>query len=417
MGYALNGNKGSALDKKFSHFLYHNIGFALNTNGITKGVHIEKIMLLYEGSGKDKISDLTVNLIKHFFLEYTENFALKYISQNLCETFPIDKAYFNYETESFVTKDYTLPYTIDSSGRKDYVILTPYNILREDEPSISKKHFYQHITQINSSIDNDELRTQVNNYISKAIYKYEQDQRRKHKKVNEKTVSKIEKQSFIEMVNAHPELYDYFIKFCEDNSNQVKNICSNEVTIQQKKFIVNSCNIISLFWHKGYTTDKSLNAHEEAKSRLVYFKHIIEDCDGYKNFYSDSKCIASENDLQRMFKFVWYGTSFKPDFETNNGRGPADLIVSKGQLNQCVVEFKLASNSNLPHVFKQVKIYERANSVEGSLIAIFYFSQLEFERTYKIVKEAGYENLIGTSIFLIDCRNDNKISASKPSAE
>ena len=93
-------------------------------------------MLLYDGSGKDKISDLTVNLIKGFLCEYTEVFALKYIRKDLVDKFPVDKAYFNYETESFVSKEFTLPYVYDENGKKEYVLLTPYDILREDEPCL-----------------------------------------------------------------------------------------------------------------------------------------------------------------------------------------------------------------------------------------------------------------------------------------
>lgn len=72
LGYSMSGNKGAALGKQYARFLYKNIRFATNTNNITKSNHIEKIMLLYEGSGKDKISDLTVNLIKGFLCSYTE---------------------------------------------------------------------------------------------------------------------------------------------------------------------------------------------------------------------------------------------------------------------------------------------------------------------------------------------------------
>ena len=66
LGYSLCGNKGLALGKKYANFLYDNIAFAIDTHSISKSTHIEKVMLLYEGSGKDKISDLTVNLIKGF---------------------------------------------------------------------------------------------------------------------------------------------------------------------------------------------------------------------------------------------------------------------------------------------------------------------------------------------------------------
>ena len=140
-GYALEGNKGSALDIEFGTFLYKNIKFALNTNGISNGVHAEKIMLLYDGSGRDKISDMTVNLIKGYLCEYTQKFAKKYISENYCKNIPVDKSGFNYETESFVTKEYYLPYIINEKGEEEYVLLTPADILRKNEPSINRDNF------------------------------------------------------------------------------------------------------------------------------------------------------------------------------------------------------------------------------------------------------------------------------------
>ena len=81
LGYSLVGNKGLALGEKYAEFLYDNIVFAVNTNGVSSSRHIEKVMLLYDGSGKDKISDLTVNLIKGFLCEYTESFSKKYLSK------------------------------------------------------------------------------------------------------------------------------------------------------------------------------------------------------------------------------------------------------------------------------------------------------------------------------------------------
>ena len=73
----------------------------------------------------------------------------------------------------------------------------------------------------------------------------------------------------------------------------------------------------------------------------------------------------------------------------------------------------MASNSGLSHVFTQVKIYEAANCSEGSLIVIFFFSEAEEKFARKVVEDAGYIDMINESIFLIDCRRDNKTSASK----
>ena len=153
-------------------------------------------------------------------------------------------------------------------------------------------------------------------------------------------------------------------------------------------------------------------AREEAKNRLKFFKHIIEECDGYLALYYNGKQIAKEKDLQRLFRFVWYGTSYKVDAEPNNGRGQADFIVSKGMNNQNIIEFKLASNSSLRHVFTQVKIYEAANCTDGSLVVIFYFTEEEKRFAEKVIEDSGYKSVIDESIFLIDCRKDNKKSAS-----
>lgn len=412
LGYSLAGNKGLALGGSYANFLYKNIAFAIDTHGISQSQHIEKIMLLYDGSGKDKISDLAVNLMKGFLCEYTEEFSSKYINKKFLEKFPVDKAYFNYETESFVSKEYTLPYVYDEKGRKEYVLLTPYDILREDEPAINRKDFYDSYERIRTSIDNDTLRAYVNNYIRLAVKQYEEKQRRNHRAPREKSIQKIEKDAFMDLANEYPELYDYYVKLRETDVDEIRSECQSEVDNQLEKLLIASQKIISIFKNLDYQVNEKLTAREEAKARLKYFKHIIEDCDGYKNLYVKGKPIAKENDLQRLFRFVWYGTNYKVDAEANNGRGQADFIVSKGQNNQSIIEFKLASNKTLDHVFTQVKIYEAANCTDGSLIVIFYFSESEYLYAKQIVKNAGYESMIDKSIYLIDCRPDNKPSAS-----
>jgi hypothetical protein len=413
LGFSLVGNEGLALGKEFSDFLAKNIKFALNNNGISKDRHIEKVMLLYEGSGKDKISDLTVNLIKEFLLEYTQRFATENISPDLLKVFPVDKAFFNYKTESFVSKEYTLPCIVDKTGKCDYVLLTPFDILREAEPSINRGDFFRSHERIRAAIENDVLKVQVENYIVSAIAKYEERQKLKKRKVSERTINRIQLMAFKEAAKVYPELYDYYIKLREDDTDEIRIECLDEVDRQFAKIIINSIGIIDTFHSNNYSGFEEPNAREEGKKRLRFFKHIIEDCDAYKNFYVEGKCIALENDLQRMFKLVWYGTSYKADFETNNGRGPADVVISKGQNDQCIVEFKLASNSRLPHVFEQVRIYETANNTDGSLIAIFCFSEKDYKKTLSLVKDLEYEDRLDESIFIIDCRADNKPSASR----
>lgn len=412
LGYSLVGNKGVALGENYATFLYENIAFAIENNSVSKGKHIEKAMLLYDGSGKDKISDLTVNLIKRFLCEYTQEFANRYIDSDFCETFFVDRAYFNYDTESFVSEEYHLPYVFNIHGRKEYVLLTPSNILREDEPSINRRDFFDSHEKIRASIENDDLRAYVNNYIAKAVANYMTQQKRNRKKPSEKTIHKIEKDAFKEVVARYPILYDYYVALQENNTMAIRQKSFEEFSEQHTLFIDSAKRLIALYDEEQSDYMQPLTAREEAKRRIKYFKHIIEDCDGYKNLYVNGKRISKESDLQRLFQFVWYGTGYKLDAEANNGRGQADFIVSKGSKNQNIVEFKLASNSRLSHVFEQVKIYEVANQSENSLIVIFYFSEAEHQKTMAMIQAACLEDEIGKSIYIVDCREDNKKSAS-----
>ena len=412
LGYSLSGNKGLALGETYASFLYKNVGFVINTHGVSRSQHIEKVMLLYDGSEKDKISDLTVNLIKRFLCEYTEGFSKQYIAPHLCKSLPVERAYFNYETESFVAKEYFLPFVYNEKEEIEYVLLTPCDMLREGEPSINKKHFYGSHERIRAAIDNDIIRAYVNNYIGKAVRDYEEKQKRNRRAIREDSIQKIERNAFKEIVREFPELYDYYVKLREAETEDIQLQCLNELNKQLERLLLSSKRLISTFWDNGYVMNEESTAREEAKSRLAYFKHIIENCDGWKNLYVEDEQIAKEDDLQRLFRFVWYGTNYKVTPEPSTGRGKPDFIVSMGQKNQAIVEFKLASNSKLDQVFTQVKIYEAANSAEGSLIAIFFFSESEYQLSRKTVMNAGHEGMIDESIYLIDCRNDNKPPAS-----
>lgn len=411
LGYSLDGNKGLALGKKYATFLSENIDFVLNTNNISKDKHIEKVMLIHEGSGKDKISDLTVNLIKGYLCEYTERFAKNFISGKFTKSFLVDKANFNYLTESFEPKHYTLPYVINEKNKKEYVLLTPIDILRADEPSINSKDFGDKYDVIISSIENMHLRAYVNNYISQAVKEYE-DSHNKKRKISDATYKKIEREAFEQIAQDKPELYDYYIRIREKESETIRAESFNETDSELRKFYDSSRVLIEEFF-KRYSEPSRANSLEESIERIRFFKHIIEDCDGYKCLYNDGKRISNENDLQRLFRFAWFGTEYKVDAEPNNGRGQADFIISKGSSNQNIIEFKLASNRKLQNVFKQVKIYEKANCSDGSIIVIFYFTQEELIATKEMIKEENKEMHIDKSIFLVDCRSDNKESASK----
>lgn len=115
--------------------------------------------------------------------------------------------------------------------------------------------------------------------------------------------------------------------------------------------------------------------------------------------------------MQLLYLLTWYATPSDVNREVNNGRGPVDFKVSRGNRDKSLVEFKLASNSKLKqNLAKQVAIYEAASNTSKSLKVICYFSAAELEKVQTILHELKLEG--HPDITLIDARSDNKPSAS-----
>jgi hypothetical protein len=137
LGFTLFSNEGQGLGREFAEALHESLASIFADFGeeeVTQGTHIEKLCLIKGGVGRDMVSDFTTNLIKHYLLEYTQEFARRYLPGDRCRNFRVTRAWFNYDTESWVTADYWLPIL-----RSDYVLLTPVNLLTRDETWINKR--------------------------------------------------------------------------------------------------------------------------------------------------------------------------------------------------------------------------------------------------------------------------------------
>jgi hypothetical protein len=412
LGYSKEGNEGNGNGETFSRFLANNIKFALQTHDISLGTHFEKVLLLFSGSGRDKISDLTTKLILDYLAKYTQTFSISNIDVQHLDTFYLDSV-FNYETETFESVEYTLPYYINRKGYREFILLTPRDILRKDEPTINRIDLKNNYHKIRDIIDNVSIRSQLDNYIAKAVAEYEAKCLAQNSKINEKTIEKIEKSAFMESLQHIPEIYDYYVKLKETEKEFIREEALIETTDQIEKLCLSSWQLVRLFKTKYKTPILAVSAQEEAKQRLKYFKHIIEDCDGYKNLYHNGQKISDEDDLQRLFRFAWYESQFDVNYETNNGRGESDIKVSLGSRSKCIVEFKLASNRKLAKIFAQMDVYAKANQSKDNLYAIFCFSADEQRIVNNMLIEAGKQELVDDKIFIIDCRNDNKLSGSR----
>ncbi len=147
------------------------------------------------------------------------------------------------------------------------------------------------------------------------------------------------------------------------------------------------------------------DSYKESLQRINDFKRYIE--------YNDVGVLINphrkELCLQKLFKLLWRNTSFDFNAEVNNGRGPLDFKVSKGNADKTIIEFKLASNTKLKqNLQNQVPIYEKANNTDKSITVLFFFTEKEEKKIDRALEDLQIKKK--ENIIVIDC------TKQKPSA-
>ena len=397
LGYSRVGNGGSGLGREFAEATIQNLGEVFRDFGqeqITKGSHIEKLCLFANGVGRDNISDFTTNLITAYLAEYTQTFAREHLAPSLRREVPVPKAAFNYATETWKTARYELPFVAN-----DYVLLTPVDLLTKDDIWINRTDLVRGYHHIVTSIEDVQLREQINNYFAKVL--------------PEDYGQKEEDQAAVRAILRFPELIEHYIRYKEDNGDEAEAISDRKVEASKQMYIEHVRELIGILGGTTPFYETTGSTLAETRARVAFLKDVIENKDGFRYFVNaNGKPIRREEDLQLMFRLTWFNTVLDVNREVNNGRGPVDFTVSRGKRGKTLVEFKLASNTSLRRNLKtQAEIYQKASDAEHALKVILFFSEAERERVRDILKELG---LVGhPNVVLIDARPDNKPSASK----
>jgi hypothetical protein len=406
LGYSFEGNKGRGLGPKFARALYASLSKYFRDFGketISHGSHLEKLCLFKENIGRDNISDFTTNLIKEHLLEYTQRFAKKHIHPSLLRDFSVPKVRFNYETETWEPATYRLPFLAEAN---DFVLLTPKDMLTKDETWISRTDLYDDFRNVAHSIPNDELRFQINNYFANVL------PRKQGKTKKEKDPTTTEwNDAVAQTIAEFPEILDWYIRYKEEHGDLAADLSKEKVVFSLNLYFKKFSELINDLHSQTSFYEFLGNSYTEAFKRVTFLKQIIENQDGYRYLWNGDKPIASERDLQLLYKLTWYATEYSVDSEVNNGRGPVDFKISKGSKDSTLVEFKMAKNTKLKqNLEKQLEIYQKANSTESGIKVVFFFTEEEEARVKDILRELKMED--DKNIILIDARNDNKPSAS-----
>ena len=398
LGFCESGNVGRGLGNNFAHALNRNLVLVFSNFGqerITRGSHLEKLCLIRSGVGRDMISDFTTNLIKDFLCNYTQTFAEQYIDEALTKNVAVDRAFFDYRLERWMPRRFTLPFY-----QGDYVILTPRDILTKDETWINHSDMVKNFEEIPNAIDNDELRAQINNYFYSMIPKEIEPTKEDYERAMSATLEK------------YPELIDYYIKQMEEDGDQARSISSLKIANSYRLYVRQFGELAFLLNKHTQFYQIPGTTKEETREKIEFFKDVIENKGGHRIFYTNGEPIRRETDIHILFRLTWHYTPSDISREVNDGRGPADFKISRGAYDKTLVEFKLASNTQLKrNLHKQLDIYKKASDAEIGYKVIVFFSEDELIRVEKILKELKMER--DPNIYLIDAQRENKPSGSK----
>ena len=400
LGFSLVGNQGLGLRGDFAAALHKNLHTVFSDFGderITRSSHLEKLCLIKEGIGRDRISDFTTNLIKEHLLQYTQDFATRHIRPDYLKQVTVRRVRFNYDTESWEDDTFTLPWFIG-----DYVLLTPKDILTQDDTWINRQDLFDNIQDIPYSISDQQLRALLSNYLAKVLTKDK----------DRKLTIEERNRALDALIQEYPVILDHYIRRKEDAGDEATNVSEQKVALAEEQFIHSVKELANLLRDNTDFYSRHANTYEDSMARIHYLKDVIENKDGYRAFFAQGKPITKEVILQVMFLLTWFATESDVNREVNNGRGPVDFKISRGRKDSTVIEFKLAKSTSLrKNLQSQLSIYAKASDSQQSIMVIIIFSLSEEARVRNILAELKLTNI--PNIVLIDARNDNKPSASK----
>ncbi len=395
-GFSAQGNRGSALGRTFATALNENFNKILNNygeEGVTKGVHLEKLCLIKDRVGRDNISDFTTNLIKHFLLEYTERFTKAHLNPECCQHFRVSRARFHYQTETWKEESYYLPkLTNDQDG---FVILTPKDLLTKGDTWINRTDMIEEFANIPWSVSDYQLRSQINNYFQMLLPHHP-------KKKDRQDAAR-------HTIAAFPQLIDYYIKYKEENGDLAADISLQNVDYSKNLYLEHFTALAWLLYVESPFYETKGADYHEGLERIHHLKEVVERGGGYQYLYDkNGEQIKTEDDLKILYRIIWNGLG------SNNGNRDA-LTPSRirGGKTPLLVEFKLATNN---HLLNNLEKYREAKeSGEGDrevLKVVFCFTDAELRRVRALVEQAGLQN--EKNITLIDVRKNKAMAVLDP---
>lgn len=285
LGFCVYGCMGKGLSLSFALNLKENIHHMFSDDFI----HIGKLSLIKANLGTDNISDMIVNILKGFFLEYTEKYAKKYLlNSDKAKNISVKNAVFNYGKKRWEDKEYYLPY-ISKENSESFIILTPKDLLSKNKAWINRESMVADFDDIVDSLSNEQLRLKLRQLEIKYLPVNQDDCTAEERK--------IAKNKAIDDCREFIKLY---IEFKIDNKRDAFNEIGKVIDNIEIQYINNINDVVSEL--KKTTDFYNTNDVEE---KVDILKTFIEN--GYiKSLAREiDKSEGNKGNIERLFNLIW----------------------------------------------------------------------------------------------------------------
>ena len=347
LGYSKSGKNGSGIGKKFAKQLTQT-AYQLVQAGIKDPEIFQLVGLLEEGIGADRISDMTIAILREDFLLYTQRVSksLKIKTKNF----------------QFDGKTYQLPF----NPEKEPIVFCPRSILTDLPVAFSSDD----IDQVCSH--NSDLRDKVNEIIGDIFDK--------------KTRSLI-KRNLKNFILNNPTVLNATI-----NAYKNKGIVYDFDNDPKGDFIWKE---IAFDVVQNFPLALKKEKPIEIVNKICEkYQDLIENNGLWKFFHNNDGTHKKESFAQMLFFAISHSYCEANDLdispEVDSGNGPIDFKIGKGFNDKINIEMKLSTNTKLLHGYKsQLAIYNKAEKTNQSKFVII---QLYEEDDAKIEKVFKYKS-------------------------
>lgn len=329
LGYVASGSKGSGTGRGFARRIVGAMVLAIEA-GLSDLHRFEELGLLVENIGRDRISDISCNLLKGRLISYTQEICERHDIK--LQQFKVKNSFFDQQRLRWVAEEVDLPAN-PSTGAP--VILVPKRFLRE-LPTLNSSDWWDYVEP---SFRDD---------------------------VNWDTNRKLSKKDIIDLARRHPDLVRDWSETRGGDEPRPYDVDRDPEGLHD--------------WQAQARKAASADPIDEPVSQLSFeevlelvndkFRHFVENRGGWELLWNeDTSSPKRETSIQLLYRGVveayCEASEVFVDREVNLGRGPVDFVFTGGR-SRSLLEIKKFKNGRfwdgLEHQLISYLESERCNS-------------------------------------------------------